>query len=96
MEVSIGIENVVVRTIYDKRNDFNFDTFKMLHLSSNVDLSVFRNFYINGLNRIKKISFNFADITWDVANLYGMAITQGYPVRLLNDMTNDFIKKKGY
>lgn len=82
--------------INDRKNYFNFDTIKMFHLRSNVHLGIFKTFYINGLNRMEKLISNFVVITWVMANLYDMAISQGYLIVLLNDLPNSFTKNKEY
>lgn len=45
---------------------------------------------------MEKLISSFVGITWVMANLYDMAISQGYLTGLLNDLTNSFTKNKEY
>lgn len=46
----------LITSRYDKHNSFNFDVLKMLNFGSNVHLSIYRNIFVNGLNRIDRLS----------------------------------------
>lgn len=51
--MEIKDSNMVTR-VYDKKDNFNFETIKILHFNSNIQ--IFRNIFLNGIKRIHRLS----------------------------------------
>lgn len=66
--------------VYDKRDDFVFKTIRFLHFYLNIHISVFRNVFMNVLNRIEKISLRVNDLVTEVFMWDNQVLMQCYIV----------------
>lgn len=56
----------------------------------------FKNIYINSLTRIERLNFSFDTIFKDIVKLYDPAFRHSYHMKLLKQLTLDFIKNKDF
>lgn len=59
MEIKNG---ELITRVYDKMEGFNFETIKMLNLSSHVHTCILRNIFVNAINRTEKLSSNIEEM----------------------------------
>lgn len=59
MEITHGD---LVTGVFDKRDGFIFETIKILYFNSNVHICIFRNIFLNGINRIERLSSTINDM----------------------------------
>ena len=87
LEVSTNIKEMhELRAIYDKRDRFDFDTSKILHLSSNVGISVFRNNFLNGIKVFTMLNSNNSDKIVGIFYMYHKTLSHGYSLYFLSNL----------
>lgn len=70
--------NLVTR-LFDKRNDFNSKTLKLIYFKSNVHISVKRNVYRNGLIHNEGLSSRVKDMFKEIIKWYSQGFEHCYP-----------------
>lgn len=67
-----------------------------MYFGSNVHISIYRNIFINELNRIHTVSLNIEKNIDEFFIWHNQALCYGYLTKFLNGLLNNFVKHKNF
>lgn len=84
----------MVTRVYNKSDNFNVETIKILHFSSDIHFKFFEILFLNGIKRVNRLIPDTSDKIIGIFRIYNKALNQCYPVHFLNNLQHDFMNKK--
>jgi hypothetical protein len=85
LDLTLWIENKKIMTrIYDKRNDYNFDTIRVMKWNSSVHIGIYRNIIAGYIDRCVKLNSEHSWTAECICDFKNRLIMSGYPLKFIN------------